>query len=45
MQPGDVPRTYADTRQLEAAVGYKPVTPIEQGMQAFVEWFKRYRSI
>jgi UDP-glucuronate 4-epimerase len=42
MQPGDVPRTYADTQQLEAAVGYKPATHIDKGMQAFVDWFTEY---
>lgn len=42
MQPGDVPMTYADTYQLEAAVGYKPATHIDQGMQAFADWFKEY---
>lgn len=42
MQPGDVPRTYADTQQLEVAVGYKPATPIDKGMRAFVDWFKNY---
>jgi len=42
MQPGDVPRTYADTQRLEVAVGYKPATHIDKGMQAFVDWFKKY---
>jgi len=45
MQPGDVERTYADTDRLEAAVGYKPQTPIEQGIQKFVDWYKEYRRI
>lgn len=44
MQPGDVERTYADTRKLEAAVGYKPATEIEQGISKFVEWYKLYRG-
>jgi len=45
MQPGDVERTYADTNRLETAVGYKPQTPIEQGIQKFVNWYKEYRGI
>jgi len=45
MQPGDVERTYADTNRLETAVGYKPQTPIEQGIQKFVDWYKEYRGI
>lgn len=40
MQPGDVPVTYADTEQLEAAVGYKPAMDIESGIQAFVNWYR-----
>lgn len=45
MQPGDVERTYADTARLEATVGYKPQTEIEQGIQQFVDWYKEYRGI
>lgn len=42
MQPGDVPRTYADTSRLEDAIGYKPATSIQQGMDSFVSWYKDY---
>lgn len=42
MQPGDVPDTYADVDELIAAVDYKPDTPIETGIQKFVEWYKNY---
>jgi len=42
MQPGDVPATYADTRALQAAVGFAPSTPLEQGLARFAEWFKGY---
>lgn len=45
MQPGDVERTYADTARLEAAVGYKPQTEIEHGIQQFVDWYKEYKGI
>jgi UDP-glucuronate 4-epimerase len=42
MQPGDVRSTYADTRRLDAAVGFSPSTPLEEGLARFAEWFKRY---
>lgn len=42
MQPGDVPRTFADTQQLEAVVGYKPTMCIEKGVLEFVNWYKNY---
>ena len=42
LQPGDVPDTYADTTELQHAVGYKPTTPVEQGVQAFVDWYRDY---
>ena len=45
MQPGDVERTYADTTRLEEAIGYKPQTEIEYGIQQFVDWYKEYRGI
>ncbi|WP_219704269.1 NAD-dependent epimerase [Marinomonas lutimaris] len=44
MQPGDVPKNYADTAQLEAAVGYKPSTSIQEGMARFVEWYKDFQE-
>ncbi|TBR41251.1 NAD-dependent epimerase [Marinomonas agarivorans] len=44
MQPGDVPKTYADTAQLETAVGYKPSTTIQEGMVKFVEWYKTFQK-
>jgi UDP-glucuronate 4-epimerase len=42
MQPGDVPATYADVDDLMADVGFKPSTPIEQGIHQFVEWYRSY---
>ena len=42
MQPGDVPATYADIADLQAAVDFTPNTPIEVGVQKFVEWAKSY---
>jgi UDP-glucuronate 4-epimerase len=42
MQPGDVPATYADTRALQAAVGFAPATPLAEGLARFAAWFRRY---
>ncbi len=42
MQPGDVKTTYADTSDLECAVGYKPTTDLKEGLSKFVEWYKKY---
>jgi UDP-glucuronate 4-epimerase len=42
MQLGDVPDTFADVDDLMRDVGYKPATPVEQGVRAFVEWYRAY---
>ena len=42
MQPGDVAATCADIDALEAAVGYRPSTPIEEGITRFVSWYRDY---
>ena len=42
MQPGDVPITYADTAPLERNFGYKPSTPLREGLRKFAEWYKSY---
>ncbi len=42
MQPGDVPVTYADVDDLIRDVGFKPDTPIEEGIAKFVEWYREY---
>lgn len=42
MQPGDVPATHADTRELEACVDYKPATPVSEGVKEFVAWYNSY---
>ena len=42
IKPGDVPRTYASTEQLQQAVGFKPETPIEEGLQKFTDWYVEY---
>jgi UDP-glucuronate 4-epimerase len=45
MQAGDVPATFADIDSLKEAVGFKPDTAIEYGMQQFVAWFKTYYKL
>ncbi|MGR3274571.1 NAD-dependent epimerase [Acaryochloris marina NIES-2412] len=42
MQPGDVPATYADVDALMNDVGFQPKTPIEEGIQKFVTWYRSY---
>lgn len=42
MQAGDVTATYADIDDLAHAVGFAPRTPLNEGIQAFVTWFKSY---
>ena len=42
MQPGDMPATYADVSELTAWTGFKPCTPIDQGVAKFVAWFRAY---
>ena len=43
MQPGDVPITYADTTPLEQDFGFKPSTPLREGLRRFAEWYKVYQ--
>ena len=42
MQPGDVPITYADTTPLERDFGFKPSTPLREGLRKFAEWYKEF---
>ena len=44
MQPGDVPVTYADTTPLEKDFGFKPSTPLRDGLRKFAEWYKTYQG-
>ena len=43
MQPGDVPVTYADTTPLEQDFGFKPSTPLKEGLRRFAVWYKGYQ--
>jgi len=42
LQPGDVPETRADVEDLMADVGFRPATPISEGIKNFVQWYKEY---
>ncbi len=44
MQPGDVPATWANVDGLRDAVGFAPDTPLEEGVQRFVTWYREYYS-
>ena len=45
LQPGDVPSTYADASELERAVGYRPATPVKEGVARFVAWYREYYGV
>ncbi len=42
MQPGDVPATWADVNDLIEDTGFKPQTPVKEGIQNFVDWYREY---
>jgi UDP-glucuronate 4-epimerase len=45
LQPGDVPDTEADVSDLEADVGYRPRVTVEEGVRAFVDWYRDYMKV
>lgn len=45
LKAGDVPATYASTDKLQEAVGFKPSTSIEEGLQKFADWYVEYYSV
>lgn len=45
MQAGDVPITYADTTPLERDFGFKPATPLRQGLRNFAQWYKKFYKV
>jgi UDP-glucuronate 4-epimerase len=45
MQPGDVPRTFADIAETERDLGWRPTTPVETGFPQFVRWFRDYHRL
>jgi UDP-glucuronate 4-epimerase len=44
LQPGDVLETCADCTELERAVGFRPNTPLKEGIRLFVEWFQAFQA-
>lgn len=45
MQPGDVPVTYADTTPLERDFGFKPATPLREGLRKFARWYQGFYQV
>ena len=45
IQPGDVPATWADTSLLETLTGKRPTTPIQDGIDQFVRWYRDYYDV
>ena len=45
MQPGDVPSTMADVSELAVATGFRPKTPVEEGIARFVKWYREYYRV
>ncbi len=42
MQPGDIPVTFADTQALERDMGFRPQTPLRDGLRAFAQWYREF---
>jgi len=45
MQPGDVKATFAEVTDLEDAVGFRPATPLRDGLERFVAWYRDYYRV
>ena len=45
LQPGDVPATAADTSALEAWIGFRPATPVREGVARFVAWYREFYGV
>lgn len=44
LQAGDVPSTFADIRELESAIGFRPMTSVKEGVAKFVDWYLEYHG-
>lgn len=44
MQPGDVKKTFAEVKALQACVGFEPATPLREGLQKFAQWYRSYHG-
>jgi UDP-glucuronate 4-epimerase len=45
LQPGDVPATWADVADLAEDLSYQPNTPIQEGVNRFIDWYKEFYHI
>ncbi len=45
MQPGDVPETFADVESLARDIGFRPGTPLEEGLRRFISWYRAYYRV
>jgi UDP-glucuronate 4-epimerase len=45
LQAGDVPDTFADVDDLVKEFGYKPKTPVDEGIRRFVAWYREYFKV
>lgn len=45
IQPGDVPKTFADINDLVKDINFKPIVSIEEGIKRFIKWYKEYYEI
>ena len=45
MQPGDVPDTFADISAIERDHGFRPTTPVDEGVPRFVQWYRDYHGL
>jgi UDP-glucuronate 4-epimerase len=45
IQPGDVTSTMADVSELERAVGFRPRTPLREGISRFVQWYREFYGL
>jgi UDP-glucuronate 4-epimerase len=45
LQAGDVPATYADITDLERDIGFKPSTPVEEGIEKFASWYREFYKV
>jgi len=45
MQAGDVPESHADTGEIEAVLGFRPKTPVEDGVPRFVQWYREHYAV
>jgi UDP-glucuronate 4-epimerase len=45
MQPGDVPQTWADVSALAKRTGFRPATPLNEGVARFVDWYRSFHGV